>query len=64
MNIILDKCYEEVSSIITEDDFLKLYLHATNEPYNAFVIDTHPSTDMDRRFKKNFDIVLHYKVEN
>lgn len=61
VNIILDKCYEEVSSIIDDDKFLKLYLHATKEPYNAFVIDTHPLTDNDRRFKKNFDVVLKYE---
>ena len=60
VNIIIDKCYEEVSSIISEEDFMKLYLHATKEPYNAFVIDTHPSTDNKRRFKKNFDVVLRY----
>ena len=58
VNIILDKCYEEVSSIINEKDFLDLYLHATNEPYNSFVIDTHPITPNDERFKKNFDIIL------
>lgn len=58
VNIILDKCYEEVSSIIDEKSFLDLYLHATNEPYNAFVIDTHPITPNEERFKKNFDIIL------
>ena len=58
-NIILDKCYEEVSSIIDEKSFMELYLYATAEPYNAFVIDTHPLTDKNKRFKKNYDVILH-----
>lgn len=58
VNIILDKCYEEVSSIIDEKNFLDLYLYATSEPYNAFIIDTHPLTPNEERFKKNYDVIL------
>jgi hypothetical protein len=61
INIILNKCYEEVSSLISEDDFIKMYLHATEEPYNSFVIDTHPLTDNEKRFKKNFDVILNVR---
>lgn len=57
-NIIIDKCYEEVSSLIDENQFLEMYLYATKEPYNAFVIDTHPLTDNNKRFKMNYDVVL------
>jgi hypothetical protein len=35
-----------------------MYKHATSEPYNALVIDTHPKTERDKRFKKNFNVVL------
>jgi hypothetical protein len=58
VNIILNKCYEEVSSLINEDNFINLYLHATEQPYNSFVIDTHPLTENSKRFKKNFDVIL------
>lgn len=59
-NIILSKCYEEVSSIIDEKDFLDLYIYAVNQPYQSFVIDTHPLTDNNKRFKKNFDTILRF----
>lgn len=57
-NIIIDKCYEEVSSLIDENQFLEMYLYATKEPYNAFVIDTHPLTDNNKRFKMNYDVLM------
>ena len=56
--MVLEKIYEEVSNIITEDEFEELYKHATLEPYNALVIDTHPQTDKDKRLRKNFNTVL------
>jgi hypothetical protein len=58
MKMVLEKIYEEVSNIITEDEFEELYQHATSEPYSALVIDTHPQTDEDKRLRKNFNIIL------
>lgn len=58
IKMVLEKIYEEVSNIITEQQFEELYKHATNEPYHALVIDTHPQTERDKRLKKNFDVVL------
>ena len=56
--MVIEKIYEEVSNIITEDEFEQLYQHATAEPHNALVIDTHPETDKNKRLRKNFDVIL------
>ena len=58
VKMVLEKIYEEVSNLLTETQFEELYKHATSEPYNALVIDNHPKTERDKRFKKNFNIVL------
>ena len=58
VKMVLEKIYEEVSNLLTETQFEELYKHATSEPYNALVIDNHPKTERDKRFKKNFDVVL------
>ena len=58
VKMVLVKIYEEVSNLLTETQFEELYKHATSEPYNALVIDNHPKTERDKRFKKNFDVVL------
>ncbi len=55
---VLEKVYPEVSSLVTEEEFDLLYSHATQEPYNAFVIDNHPKMDKNKRFRMNYDIVL------
>ena len=62
-NMVLDKLYEEVSSLVDEEHFSKLYDYAVKEPHNALVIDTHPLTDKDNRFKLNFDIALRFSDE-
>ena len=54
----LKRFFEEVSGLLTESQFEEIYKHATSEPYNALVIDNHPKTDRDKRFKKNFNVVL------
>jgi hypothetical protein len=38
--MVIDKIFEEVSGLLTEQQFEELYKHATSEPYNALVIDT------------------------
>jgi hypothetical protein len=58
--MVLDKLYEEVSSLVDEEHFSKLYDYAVKEPHNALVIDTHPLTDKENRFKLNFDIALRF----
>jgi hypothetical protein len=63
-NMVLDKLYEEVSSLVVEDDFSKLYDHATKEPYNALVVDTHPITKNENRFKRNFDTILSFNASS
>ena len=56
--MVLDKIYQEVSNVLTESQFEELYKHATEEPYNEHVIDNHPKMERDKRFKKNFNVVL------
>jgi len=56
--MVIEKIFEEVSGLLTESQFEEIYKHATSEPYNALVIDNHPKTDRDKRFKKNFNVVL------
>ena len=58
VKMVLEKIYEEVSNLLTETQFEELFRHATSEPYNELVIDNHPKTERDKRFKKNFDVVL------
>ena len=58
IKMILDKVYDEVSNILTEPQFEEAYRHATNEPHDCLVIDTHPETSIDKRLKRNFDTVI------
>ena len=62
-NMILEKLYEEVSSLVVEKEFECLYDYATKEPHNALVVDTHPLTKNEDRFKLNFDISLRFNNE-
>lgn len=59
VEMVIEKCYSEVSSLIDEKQFIELYKYAVNEPHNALVIDTHPKTPNNERFKLNFDVILH-----
>ena len=63
-NMVLEKLYEEVSSLVLEKEFSDLYDYATKEPHNALVIDTHPLTKREDRFKLNFDIALRFTDKN
>jgi len=58
IKMVTEKIFEEVSNIITEQQFEELYKHATSEPYNALVIDNHSTTSREKRLRKNFDVVL------
>lgn len=54
--IVCDDLWEEVSNTLTLERFEEAYEHATKEDHDAFVIDF--SQPKERRFKKNFDVVL------
>ena len=61
VKMVLEKIFEEVSNLLTEQQFEELYKHATKEPHDALVIDTHPKSERDKRFKKNFNVVLTHR---
>jgi hypothetical protein len=54
-NTILDDIYPTMSAFITEEQFKNLYDYATDESYNALVID---ATKGKPIFKKNFESIL------
>ena len=54
--IILDDLYEEISGMLSIEEFLHLYNYATLEDHNAFVIDG--KAEKKDRFKMNFDTIL------
>jgi len=54
-NTILDDIYPTMSAFITEEQFKNLYDYATDESYNALVID---ATKGKQIFKKNFESIL------
>ena len=56
--MILEKVYDEVSNILTEEQFEEAYKHATINPHDCLVIDTHPETSIDKRLRRNFNTVL------
>ena len=54
--IILDDIYEEISGVLTPDEFLELYEYATTHDNDAFVIDG--KEPKENRFKRNLDVIL------
>ena len=54
-NTILDDIYPTMSAFITEEQFKNLYDYATDESYNALVIDATKGRPI---FKKNFESIL------
>ena len=50
--MVLEKIYREVSNVLTESQFEELYKHATEEPYNALVIDNHPKMEGIKDLKR------------
>ena len=49
---ILQDLYEEVSNVLTEEQFEELYSHATNEKYGSLIID---NTTNEKKFYKGLD---------
>ena len=58
IKMILEKVFDEVSNILTEQRFEESYCHATKEPHDALIIDTHPETSIDKRLRRNFDNII------
>jgi hypothetical protein len=52
VKMVLDKLYEEVSNLLAEKEFEDFYKHATNEPHDALVIDTHPKQNETSDLKR------------
>ena len=56
---ILDQIYNEISSLLTIENFEALYDYATKDSkYNALIIDNHNRVNKDLRFRKNWNTVL------
>ncbi len=62
--MVLEKLYQEDSSLFDEESFSKLCDYAVKEPHNALVIDTHPLTDEESRHKLKIDIALRFSHDN
>tara|TARA_R110000868_G_scaffold130070_2_gene339589 strand:+ start:489 stop:1385 length:897 start_codon:yes stop_codon:yes gene_type:complete len=55
--MVLDDIYEEISNVLSIDDFEELYDHATAKPYGSLIIDT----TNGKRFLSNLDFELSLK---
>lgn len=57
--IILDDLYEEISALVTKEQFMEIYTYATEGEHDCLVIDK--KDEKDKKFKKNLDVVLSIK---
>lgn len=64
VNSVVEKIYPEVSGLLKEEEFIELYQAATDEPHNCLVVDNHPLTEKEKRFKINFDKIIKIKSIN
>lgn len=55
---LIDKVYELVSGVVSEEHFIELFEHATNKPYSALVIDNHKETPKENKFKINWNTII------
>ena len=55
---LIDKIYELVSGVVSEEHFIELFEHATEKPYSAFVIDNHKETPKENKFKINWNTII------
>ena len=62
VNSVVEKIYPEVSGLLKENEFIEMYEKATEDPHNCLVIDNHPLTDREKRFKINFDKIIKIKI--
>ncbi len=56
---ILDQMYNEISSLLTIENFEALYDYATKDSlHDALIIDNHNRVNKDFMFRKNWNTVL------
>ena len=55
---LVDKIYELVSGVVSEEHFIELFEYATEKPYSAFVIDNHKETPRENKFKINWNTII------
>jgi hypothetical protein len=55
---IIEKVYELVSGLVTEEHFIELFDYATAKPYSALVIDNHKDTPKANKFKINWNTII------
>ncbi len=58
--MVSEKLYDEVSQLLTEDEFKSVYKHATTGPHNCLYIDTHPNTHKVTMIKDREEISIWY----
>lgn len=56
---VLDQIFPEISNLITEDNFEKLYEHATQDNHDSLIIINHHLMDKKMMIRKNWNVVLH-----
>jgi len=59
MKVIVDDLYEEVSNLVTEEEFVDLYKYATEEDHGSLIIDQ-SQPDKANRFKESWSTVLEF----
>ena len=55
---IIEKVYELVSGVVTEEHFIELFEYATTKPYSALVIDNHKETPKANKFRINWNTII------
>ena len=55
---LVDKIYELVSGVVSEEHFIELFEYATEKPFSAFVIDNHKETPKENKFKINWNTII------
>jgi hypothetical protein len=62
---ILDQIYNEISSLLTVEEFEELYDYSTkNNKHDALIIDNHNRVNKDLMFRKNWNIVIKFVNKN
>jgi hypothetical protein len=55
---IIEKVYELVSGLVTEEHFIELFDYATAKQYSALVIDNHKETPKANKFKIDWNTII------
>lgn len=59
MKVILDDLYPEISNLLTEEEFIRVYNFATEDDNSFLTIDE--KDNKENRFKKNLDTIIRLK---